>query len=223
MRVESEIREMLPEVNDIFEQVGMTFYIDSVVVTNVDGACRPMFYESSTAQHWSFDDVANILPDAGGLKCYFIDSFFDSDKALGGNDGCGLLLTRRAQSVTWAHEIGHACGLDDIYYDRSGEYVPVTNSFEWRHAPDDWNNGSYGMHTKGSRYYRKGMKHVDAIMTLLMYGYSKPQALDISAGAVEGIVKIDEETAIVGDARTGMFASGAIRTPEHRRKEPHDE
>ena len=223
MRAESEIREMLPEVNDIFEQVGMTFYIDLVVVTNVDGACRPMFYGGSTAQHWGFDDVANILPDAGGLKCYFIDSFFDSDKALGGNDGCGLLLTRRAQSVTWAHEIGHACGLDDIYYDRSGEYVPVTNSFEWRHAPDDWNNGSYGMHTKGSRYYRKGMKHVDAIMTLLMYGYSKPQALDISAGAVEGIVKIDEETAIVGDARTGMFASGAIRTPEHRRKEPHDE
>ena len=62
IRTESEIREMLPEVNDIFEQVGMTFYIDSVVVTNVDEACQPVFDGDAIDQHLSFDDVANILP-----------------------------------------------------------------------------------------------------------------------------------------------------------------
>mgnify|MGYP003313933713 CR=1 FL=1 len=115
MRTESEIREMLPEVNDIFEQVGMTFYIDSVVVTNVDGACQPVFDGPARPYNLSFDDVANILPDAGGLKCYFVDSFIDFKRTRAGNDDCGMLLTKQADAISWAHEIGHACGLEDIY------------------------------------------------------------------------------------------------------------
>lgn len=223
MREEPEVRSMLAEVNDIYEQVGITFYIDSIVVTNISQACFPVYDGLASEDHWSFDDVAHILPNAGGLKCYFIDSFVDSDDTIAANDTNGMLLTRDASGITWAHEIGHSCGLKDIYVLRNGSEVPVSETFEWRHAPDDWNNGSYGARTKGSRYYRHNLTHREAITNLLMYGYSVPTGLDITTGSVDGIVKISRTISEKGSAKTGMFVAGVTRTPIHKRKETNDE
>lgn len=149
----------------------------------------------------------------------FIDSFADSARTLAANDKNGMLLTKKADARSWAHEIGHACGLDDIYGSRSDRFIPETESFEWRHAMDDWNNGSAGARTIGSRYYRRNKTHVEAIKNLLMYGYNVLTALDIPRGDVEGVVKIDDETSYVGYSRTGMLSANVTRMPEHRRKE----
>ena len=218
MRAESEIREMLPEVNDIFEQVGMTFYIDSVVVTNVDGACQPVFDGPARPYNLSFDDVANILPDAGGLKCYFVDSFIDFKRTRAGNDDCGMLLTKQADAISWAHEIGHACGLEDIYDENNGQAIPINETFEHRHAPDDWNGGSDGTQTKGSRYYRKSLTRCELVKSLLMYGYGSRTKADISAGSVDGVVNLNLYTSCFGFAETGIFDNGGTRSPEHHRK-----
>ena len=219
MREVSDVREMLGKVNDIFEQMGMSFYIDSIVMMNIPEACEAVFSGPTQEGSWCFDDVAHVLPDSNGLKCYFIDSFVDSLDTIAGNDKNGMLLTKKANARSWAHEIGHACGLDDIYVSRSGRAIPVTESFEWRHAMDDWNNGSVGDRTIGSRYYRRNKTHVEAVKNLLMYGYNASTALDISRGDVEGVVKIDDETSYVGYSRTGMLSANVTRMPEHKRKE----
>ena len=219
MREVSDVREMLGKVNDIFEQMGMSFYIDSIVMMNIPEACEAVFSGPTQEGSWCFDDVAHVLPDSNGLKCYFIDSFVDSLDTIAGNDKNGMLLTKKANARSWAHEIGHACGLDDIYVSRSGRAIPVTESFEWRHAMDDWNNGSVGDRTIGSRYYLRNKTHVEAVKNLLMYGYNASTALDISRGDVEGVVKIDDETSYVGYSRTGMLSANVTRMPEHKRKE----
>jgi len=223
IRSESSVRSMLLSVNDIFEQVGMTFNINSVITTNIPHAVDVMLDGSATDDNLSFDNIADILPNAGGLKCYFVNSFEDSRSTVAANSSNGMLLTASVDALTWAHEIGHACGLQDIYVSRSGITISSDESFEWRHAMDDWNNGSIGEETRGSRYYRRNMPHDEAITNLLMYGYQAATALDITTGYVDGVVKVSKNSSEVGGARTGLFASYATRSPVHRRKEKNDE
>ena len=218
MRQVSDVYDMLPKVNDIYEQVGMSFYIESVVVTNVVEACEPMFYASATEDNFDFDGVADMLPDAGGLKCYFIRRFHDREQTVAGNDSNGILLSEQADAQVWAHEIGHACGLEDIYDQRNGVSIPFGETFEWRHAMDDWNNGSMGTLTKGSRYYHKRREHSEMVKNLLMYGYQAANALDIATGDVSGIVKMTQSSSTNGFAKTGIISQNFVRRPVHRRK-----
>jgi len=189
-----------------------------LAITNIPDACQPLFRGASIPGHWSFDDVAQILPDEGGLKCYFIDSFIDSGRTLAGHDTNGILMTRDANAISLAHEIGHACGLDDIYEDNNGVALPSGETFEWRHAMDDWNNGSFGNATQGSRYYRQGLDREELVHRLLMYGFNLSSRADISTGYVDGIVNINLDTSCPGSARTGIFATGGTRAPVHHRK-----
>jgi len=61
------IQSMLPEINDVFEQVGMSFSIDSIIVTNITEACRPMFdirYEDNPYASWG--EIRYAIQCAGG-------------------------------------------------------------------------------------------------------------------------------------------------------------
>ena len=221
-RTVGEVRDMVKEANDIFAQVGMSFYIDSITVTNINEAYKVRYHGGSIEGAWSFDQVANIASGTGGVECYFIGSFPDAEYVRAANDTNGMLLTTRANGTTLAHELGHACGLEDVYDDFGDESIPPSETFEWRHAMTDWNGGSYGSQTAGSRYYRHNTKLCEIVGRLLMLGLCDSEAdrgRDISTGYVEGLYKCggDDNDLRRGSVKTGMFCGfGTTRHPVHQ-------
>lgn len=107
-----------------------------------------------------------------------------------------------AQTV--AHELGHACGLDDIYIKNKDIEIPVEKpKYSW--MQDDWNNGP------GPQYYDPHNYQSDIIKNLLMYGVGSKVfgGIDIPYGRVKGIDRPGNFT----DIKTGLIDMN--RTPEH--------
>ena len=85
-----------------------------------------------------------------------------------------------------AHEIGHACGWDDIYDKREvGDGWVFDNGFDKRvekgSMPNDWNNGT------GSSFYNPFIRHYAVLRRLLMYGLVVDNHTDIPTGYVDGL------------------------------------
>lgn len=91
-------------------------------------------------------------------------------------------------------------------------------TFEWRHAIDDWNSGSDGERSKGSRFYRRCYEHSELVKNLLMYGYTTTNSLDIATGDVSGVVRGAQTSFTNGFARVGVKSYGFVRLPVHQRK-----
>ena len=91
---------------------------------------------------------------------------------------------------TLAHELGHACGLNDIYLE-DGNDVLVEGPCSKERAPLDWNNGT------SSRYYPCGLEQSRLVRRLLMFGTTGNRLGVIPRGPVEGAwcsESVDQET-----------------------------
>ena len=112
-----DVQAMIAPLNDIYRQVGVSFYLDTVTVTNIPGAYN-LPYDSSTNDLWNVDRLVDIGHDTGGIECYFVKSLERSNNKPGPlacNNQRGIVLSAEASCITFAHEIGHAFGLSDIY------------------------------------------------------------------------------------------------------------
>ena len=198
-RYENDVLAMIAPLNDIYRQVGVSFYLDSVTVTNIPGAYS-LLYDSTTNDVWNFDRLVDIGHGTGGIECYFVNDLFCADGSagpVGANSSGGIVLTARADVRTLAHEIGHAFGLRDIYVSArekdegvSGEdakdvgLVAMVSTC----ALDDWNGGCYGRGDPGSRYYQDGTRMFSIIPRLLMYGVAMEDGRrDLTIGNVDGV------------------------------------
>ena len=100
-RLVSDIPKMLREVNDIYAQVGMSFYLDSVTVTNIPDAYDLHYYSCATNNgvvtnyEWHVDRLVDVARNTGGLEVYFVNSFSDWRGLRGVNCPLGIVISRR--------------------------------------------------------------------------------------------------------------------------------
>jgi hypothetical protein len=111
----SKVEEWVAEANRIYRQAAMSFFIASV--TEIRGKLDWFNVKDQTELYNMFSYASNT----GGLEVYCVSSFWDtasgkhSDLNLTGGDvKNGLAVTANVLLSALAHEIGHACGLDDI-------------------------------------------------------------------------------------------------------------
>ena len=176
--------ELLDGANQIHKQSGIEFELDGpvlytnktdwlVISTNND------FEEYDLLQSWS--------SHTGGIEVYCINNF-DGVNYNGltwtiSDARAGVTITTNATAGTLAHELGHACELDDIYDHviLNGHRVELsTNLVQQSWAPLDWCtnmcNGGYGQ-----------LQQKQLVKRLLMYGYEEHHAVDIPAGFISGL------------------------------------
>ena len=155
----------------------------NVLYTNktdwLDISTSNYYEEYGQLQSWS--------SNTGGLEVYCINRF-DNPSTLGltwtvADSRGGVTITTNATGQILAHELGHACGLEDIYDYRmqQGQLTLLnTNYVQQSWVSHDWCTnlpmGGYGQ-----------LPQIQLIRRLLMYGYDIPDAVDISAGPVYGL------------------------------------
>ena len=209
---ESKVRDMLPTVNDVFSQIGMSFVIDSVNVLQNNKALTPYYYEESTngipvlkRKHLTFNELVGSV-NANDIKCIFVSTFAENSKkdTLAATlKGAGIVMTSRASALTLAHELGHELGAKDIY-DYKGGVDLLGEELSWGCVSDDWSNGCMN---GGSGYYRRGVSCQEIILRLLMYGYSDQAALggrDMTIGDVHGVYILQDEQCTKGNSDVGF-------------------
>ena len=189
-RTENEVRSMMTEVNKIYEQIGVSFYIDSISYTNRD-EFLDISVNQVTENLTMRRNLVNISTNTGGIELYFNNRI--SKSSVANHDSYGIVLTTNATAMTLAHELGHAFGCSDIYPKGPLEPRPaLPDSFSKEEfAPFDWNNGT------NSRYYGSSITQVSLIKSLLMYGYHHVDKQDISLGPIYGFTRYDNEAGLV--------------------------
>ena len=122
------IAECVEKANDIFYHTGLSFHLDSVSYTNNSD----WNVIEQVGNHWpKMSDMCNITNGTGGIECYFVNEIAS---AAGLNSSSGLAIATNASATVLAHEIGHACGLSDIYVSKSPTPLQVTGE-----ACQNWN------------------------------------------------------------------------------------
>ena len=202
-RVE-DVENMIAPLNDIYRQVGVSFYLDSVIVTNIPAAYN-LLYDTTTNDIWHFYRLVDIGRNTGGIECYFVNDLVRANGKRGpaaANCDCGIVLTAGAAANVLAHEIGHAFGLKDVYASNREKDTSILPSDElsvglerircsscW----EDWNGGCQGHGDGGERYYRAGTTLENVLHRLVMYGVDQEGdgQRDLSCGNVRGVWYIE--------------------------------
>ena len=185
----SSFQTLLDGANQIWEQASIEFQLDTtcIVYTN-----KSDWLDISSNNFWQeYIELQSIDSHTGGLEIYCVRSLDDDVVGLtymGQNVAAGLTIACTATAGTLAHELGHACGLLDIYTswpaDTPTVFFPAnaTNAVEQTFEPNDWcasmPNGGYGFLTQSNLVHR-----------LLMFGFDEVDAVDIPAGMVQGLDK----------------------------------
>ena len=209
----TEVSNMVAQVNEIYEQVGMKFVIDSISMMPYDGIMLDLNPNSDDFPN-IVSNICSIASGTGGLEIYFVYSLGDS---WGGNYGppgqsFGIVLEAGAGALVLAHEIGHSCGLQDIYYET--EDIPaLTGDLFHDGMAGDWGSESVDEH-----YYSPVMTQREIIQGLLMHGVRETANVDLSCGDIHGIWIVDDENEpsySISNVPVGFFQHG-IRQPENQ-------
>jgi len=184
----TQVINKINEANLIQDQVAMVLNLSGGI--HYTNRTDWLIMDTSDAAN----DVMKDLPNYGnGLKVCFISEI--SSGVAGVNSTNCIIITLDAKPNTLPHEVGHTCGLWDIYIAHTNNFSlpdesPSTESIEkigptkaeYMH-PKDW----------GSGYYPVGFLHTNLVMQLLMYGYAEDDALDIPCSDVYGVDKLTEK------------------------------
>lgn len=165
---EESIGGLIDEVNRLYRQVALTYRIRSLSQTN--DSTLAIVRQNDTRQRKL---IRAIGRGTGGLELYFVNDLRGRATAL--HAKTGIIVGPRANGRTLSHEIGHACGLPDIY-DVHRESGLSVSGFPMRtRMPNDWG------------HYRRGVTQRDIIKRLLMYGYTNETKADLTYGDVYGL------------------------------------
>ncbi len=155
-------------VNQIYSQVCMKFTIHSISSTN--DAYLANVNLTNTVQWMT---LTSIEQNTGMLELYFVSEL--EGRATAFQTSRGIVIGPHANARTIAHEIGHACGLPDIYDEDSETSLKVEGMPSKERMPDDWG------------WYPQSVKQADLVRRLLMYGVYSDTKADISYGDVYGL------------------------------------
>ena len=212
-RSASDVTNIIAEVNKVYAQIGVSFYIDTISYVN-DRKLLSLTQTSSDARdRTKLARLVNLSQNTGGVELYFVNDV--GDGALGCSNDYGSAISSNGDAMTVAHELGHSfrtstnssC-LKDVYPHgkRSASLVLSNNEISQSHLYDDWNNGT------GFRYYENGKSQADVIKRLLMCGIHYSTCRDLSVGPVYGLREDCAETTV----DVGFFTGNIRKLPSHR-------
>lgn len=190
-----EIQSMITVANEIYSQIGMSFYLASCVTTNINDAANITEEQVPGRSNWWHGRLTDLMTGTGGVECYFVDDIVDAVGESAGINGLtsvkGIVICKNASLKTLAHELGHACGAQDIYLEHepgglslNGEYISAERS---RY---DWNGGCDGHGAGGARFYPHAQDLASIVRRLLMYGENDGDddiRRDMTLGSVFGV------------------------------------
>lgn len=163
----------IDEVNRIFRQAAMSFRLRRCVITN-DEALAAIDSDDQNQQTPLF----LAMQADGALNLFFVKRVLG---AVAFRTEFGIVMGPSCGAEVIAHEIGHACGLRDIYDEHAETELLLDGPPSKGRMPDDWGR------------YRRGADQRDIIRRMLMYGYTARDGCDISYGDVFGLWYTTEE------------------------------
>jgi hypothetical protein len=175
----ARLDSILERVNQVYRQAGMRFISGSV--NQLPTAFDKYFVlnEDSTDPN----DLIKGVSISSGLKVIIVNSIVNNTGQEGSNginyslsngDQIGIIfdadrLDSDAVGKTLAHEVGHTCGLDDIYVEKGSKAVGDEKAkYEW--GVKDW-PAEEGFYCDPS-YYSRLVPGYNAAQTWLDYGYA---------------------------------------------------
>jgi len=152
------VHAWVAEANRIYKQVAMSFY-----VAGVEYVVNTNWFEIDTDAE--FYQMTSYASGTEGLELYCV-TFIEDVRTNGrhsspsvGVDARGMAVKSGAPLATLAHEIGHACGLNDLYI----EYYPCDGLVsEDKVTPLNWSGG------EGTGYYSPTLSYRDLTHRCLM-------------------------------------------------------
>lgn len=164
----SSVSNLVSEVNGLYRQVAMSFDIKEMLFTNdVSLTAVDLSNELQKAK------VCAIGSGTEGLELYFVNEL--RGRATAVHRSTGIIIGPSANGRTLGHEIGHACGLPDVYDFHRETTLSITGAPTKDRMPNDWG------------WYPTNVTQKMVVSRLLMYGYSSAQKADLSYGDVYGL------------------------------------
>lgn len=202
-RSAEEVTNIVNEVNDVFSQAAVQVSLTSVVYTN----CNELSLNVNVDDVEKVERLCSFSGNTGGLEVYFVSQLIG---AVGLSTPSGILIDSGGDARCVAHEIGHACGFEDIYVNSTETNLTVNFvASEESVSLSNWGR------------YSPGVEQQWIIRQLLMYGYNDKNGVDIPFGNVRGLrydVVVNDNTTNrvwqIGPARVGAYCQ-INRTPRH--------
>ena len=170
------IAECVEKANDIFYHTGLSFHLDSVSYTNRSDW---MTITKRENHNWpKANEICAITNGTHGVECYFV---WEIQGVLGINTPSGILVGRNANISTLAHEIGHACGLSDIYVSHQETVFQLDECATRDRNPDDWGTGA------NHGYYQPGTMQSELVARNVMCNARPLSRRELALGCIFGI------------------------------------
>lgn len=207
VRSEESIVDLFPVANRIFSQVGIRFVLDPTI-----GHIADTNYLDIRKEHGTYPlglDLVDHAHGTGGVELYFVRAI---EGAVGLSTPGGIILDRNANGHELAHELGHACGLEDVL-DRV-VWKPTPNGedrWTWDWSPPARDRIPYDWGTDDDEGYCDIIYHKDLIPNLLMCGRTTDHNEDISFGDAKGLIPVSDTAPPTNDT----CAIGFFTVPGH--------
>ena len=206
---EQQVRLLVEAGNLLLRQVCISCYVDHVFYTN-----RSDWIDLGTPGTESFnnrfDEMVSVRNEVSGLEVHFVQT---AGFAAGLNNTHGMVLTAKADAGTFAHETGHAFGLDDIYAWHRGSVDMTSGSVRQEWSEHDW----CGDENRGFYPDVDSLSQSNQVLRLVMHGITTEGRKDFSWGDVYGIRRnpSDAGTYELGHAPVGVFPGFTPHWPYH--------
>lgn len=176
----SDVTNYIERLNFVFSQVCIDFRLERYgVLTNESWLSICGSNESQ------YEALCATTNSTGGLELYFVREIDDCNAFW---IPSGIVISQDANWRTVAHEVGHACGLKDIYVDHDGTTLQVTGGSTRERMPQDYGRPDFAV------------PHANRVKRLLMYGKSSDTKFRISGGDIYGLgrkIRRNETTGVL--------------------------
>ena len=176
----AHVNQILSEANGILNQIGLQVILPPTITGIPDPGG---FGELNLSSNQTMSALLGTLSQPDGLEIYFTHTITDNDgtSARGFNKRYqGIVMAAAGSCRTMAHEIGHACGLEDIYDAHVQTNKKVSGPVSADRVMDDW--GNY----KTDDWNELPMSNL--VRRLMMFGhYNVQDKGDIPTGVCYGL------------------------------------
>ncbi len=172
----------LAAINKIWRQAGMEFYWGSA--TDVTGRAEFKIIDDDTV---GLDQLCTSLPCSSGVRVLFVHQIQSSQPEsyaftlpAGNGSSYGVFIPSGGSAFTTAHELGHVCGLEDLYVANppfSNALLPIFST--------PLSSTDVPLDGTGNTFYADNLPKGAAVTPLLMFGVeTASESVDIPRGKV---------------------------------------
>jgi len=198
---QAAIEEKIDFANIVWAQAGIEFYLSG----DVEELDCPQYYDIAqfairtnsygVVQKWPSADVYGLMNQVSSnanIKTFWVNAITNGTPLAFSIFGCRtLFMSGGTSNRTFAHELGHLLGLNDIYDSRevAGLWLVMDNidapvkGMRFNSIPNDW-----GMESQRGFYPESDTNRL-ILRSFLMYGFEQSggsSAVDLPNGTVNG-------------------------------------